>query len=68
MATCILVIKQEKTAYELWEKLKQEATQLANFQVIEPYSKERSETKAITGNDARSLNFQQHISFSRVQG
>ena len=36
MAICILVLKEEKTAYEFWEKLKPDSTPITNFQVIEP--------------------------------
>ncbi len=39
MATCILVLKQENTAYELWEKLKNCQIQITKYQVIEPTSK-----------------------------
>ena len=37
MAICILVLKEEKTADEFWEKLKESSIQITNFQVIEPH-------------------------------
>jgi len=36
VAICILVLEGEKTAYELWEKLKKNSTPITNFQLIEP--------------------------------
>jgi len=39
VAICILVLEDEKGAYELWERLKAGSTQITKFQVIAPDSK-----------------------------
>ncbi|AAQ00481.1 MULTISPECIES: hypothetical protein [Prochlorococcus] len=45
MATCILVLKDQETAYELLEKLKSNSTLITNFQVIEPSAKDKVNPK-----------------------
>ena len=43
MATCILVLEDEKKAYDFWERVSSQQTQISNFQVIEPKNKGRVE-------------------------
>ncbi len=44
MAICILVLEDEKTAFDFWEKLKAKATPISNFQVINPSKKQEKGT------------------------
>ena len=45
VAICILVLKQEDTAYELWESLKGQPTKITNYQVIEPISTDSNDLR-----------------------
>ena len=47
MAICILVLEEEKTAYQLWEKLKPNSTPIANFQLIEPFKNESNTVSSV---------------------
>ena len=53
MAICILVFEDEGKAYELWDLIKKEDSQISNFEIIEPTVKE----KKISKNGQISKNF-----------
>ncbi len=53
MAICIIVLNQEEKAYELWEKVQKNNSQITNFEVIEPNLKttENSKKEKISKDD-----------------
>ncbi|WP_269623369.1 hypothetical protein [Prochlorococcus marinus] len=55
MAICVLVLNNEKKAYEFWEKLQGGATQITNFQVIAPNSEKEEQSSEFIKKPSTSL-------------